>query len=151
MTRYLVCMFFVVTAGSAATEPGGKVRCVGGTLAAFKSGLKGTVRTADQDAFVFVTPTSTLRIPYAKIDTIEYGQEVSRRVLLSWVISPLFLLLKARAHFITLGFTDETGKHQAIVLRVDKRLIRSELSALEARTGRMVEYQDGEARKFHRG
>ena len=72
MTRFLVCMFFVVTAGSAATEPGGKVRCVGGTLAAFKSGLKGTVRTADQDAFVFVTPTSTLRIPYAKIDTIDY-------------------------------------------------------------------------------
>ena len=82
---------------------------------------------------------------------IEYGQEVSRRVVLAWVISPIFLLLKARAHFVTLGFTDETGKHQAIVLRVDKHLIRSELAALEARTGHTVQYQDAEARKFRHG
>lgn len=144
-------MFLLVTVGLAATEPGGRARCVGGTLATFQSGLKGTVRTADQNAFVFVTATSTLRIPYERIDLIEYGQDVGRRVVLAWVISPIFLLLKARAHFVTLGFTDETGKHQAIVLRVDKRLIRSALAVLEARTGRTVQYQDAEARKFRRG
>jgi hypothetical protein len=119
-------------------------------LRGLPSGLTGTVRTADPDAFVFVTQSSTLRIPYQRINSIEYGQEVSRRVVLAFVLSPLFLLAKARAHFVTLDFTDESGTRQTILLRVDKRLIRSELATLETKTGRQVEYQDSEARKFRR-
>ena len=94
-----------------------------------------------------MTSSTTLRIPYSKINLIEYGQDVSRRVALAWAVSPIFLLSKAHKHFITSGYTDDEGKQQAIVLRVDKHLVRSALATLEARTGRAVSYQDENARK----
>jgi hypothetical protein len=59
----------------------------------------------------------------------------------------VLLLSKSRKHFVTLGFVDSEGIQQALVLRVDKGDIRSMLASLEARSGRRVEYQDGEARK----
>ena len=151
MTRNLVLLSLLLAVVATAAQPGGQARCVGGTLAAFQTGLKGTVQTADQNAFVFVTNSSTLRIPYQKINSVEYGQEVSRRVVLAWVVSPLFLLMKARAHFVTLNFTDDNGRQQALVLRVDKHLIRPALATLEARTGRAVQYHDADARKFYHG
>jgi hypothetical protein len=63
----------------------------------------------------------------------------------------MFMLAKTRKHFLTIGYTDEEGRQQAIVLRVDKNDIRSTLVSLEARTGLKIHYQDEEARKAGRG
>jgi hypothetical protein len=90
-------------------------------------------------------------IPYPKINTVEYGQSVSRRYAEAVLLSPIFLLAKSRKHFVTLGYVDTDGKQQALVFRVEKGDIRSVLAALEARTGRRVEYQDQEARKAGKG
>ena len=150
MIRSSGFLFLLSIVCAPAAQPGGQAIYVGGTLPAFTSGLKGTVQTAIPDAFVFATHTSTLRVPYEKITSVEYGQEANRRVLLAFAISPVFLLLKARGHFITLHFTGESGKHEVVVLRIDKRLIRAELATLEAKTGRAVEYQDADARRSRR-
>jgi hypothetical protein len=98
-----------------------------------------------------VAATTTARIPYRKINLIEYGQDVGRRYVLAVLVSPIFLLSKARAHYITLGYTDDTGRQQAIVLRVDKRSVKTTLAMLEARTGRAVRFRDEEARKALHG
>jgi hypothetical protein len=63
----------------------------------------------------------------------------------------MLLLSKKRRHFLTVGFRDEQDRQQAMVFRVDKEDIRALLAALEARTGRRVEFQDAEARKAGRG
>ena len=130
---------------------GGPAKCVGGTITSLHTGMNGQVLTTTPDAFVFVAPSGTVRIPYDKINLIEYGQEVQRRVMLAWMISPMFLLMKSRKHFLTLGFQDAEGHQQALVLRLDKRVVRSALAALEARSGRTVTFLDADARKFHRG
>ena len=132
-------------------HPGGSAKCVGGTLTSLHTGMNGQVLTSAPDAFVFVAPSGTVRIPYDKINLMEYGQEVSRRLVLAYVISPIFLLSKSRKHFLTLGFQDAEGHQQALVLRLDKRAVRSTLAALEARSGRTVTFLDADARKFHRG
>ena len=132
-------------------HPGGPARCVGGTITSLRTGMSGEVLTSTPNAFVFVASSGTVRIPYDRINLIEYGQEVQRRVMLAWMISPMFLLLKSRKHFLTLGFQDAEGHQQALVLRLDKRTVRSTLAALEARSGRTVTFLDAEARKFHRG
>lgn len=146
---------FLLVAACAAAQPAaqvaGKAKCVGGTLASPGPGVEGTVSTANHEGFVFTTKTSTLIIPYDRINLIEYGQEVGRRIVLAFLVSPAFLLMKARSHYLTLGFTDETGQQQALVLRVDKHLIRPALSALEARTGHSVQYTDQDARKARKG
>ncbi|MCL4488895.1 MAG: hypothetical protein M1570_12295 [Chloroflexi bacterium] len=150
MANRVVLVFALAAVAAVAGEPGGSARYLGGTVDSLHANAGGKVLTADHDSFIFVSQNATVRIPYARIDTIEYGQDVGRRVVLAWVISPMFLLLKARKHFITLGYRDESDKHQAMVLRVDKNFVRSALATLEARTGRSVTYQDEEARKFRR-
>jgi hypothetical protein len=141
----------LAAAQAAAGELGGRAQIVGGTVTGVAASVTGKVRTTDADAFVFATSSTTLRIPYSKINLVEYGQDVSRRIVLAWVVSPIFLLSKAHKHFITIGYSDDEGKQQAIVLRVDKHLVRSALATLEARTGRAVSYQDENARKFRKG
>ena len=90
-------------------------------------------------------------MPYRRIETLEYGQHVSRRYAAAVLISPLLLLSKSRKHFVTIGFVDERGNRQALVLQVNKGDVRSVLAGLEARTGRRIEYQDDEARKSGKG
>ena len=88
-----------------------------------------------------------MRVAYDRVNLVEYGQQVDRRLALALVISPVFLLSKSRKHFLTIGYSGEDGKQQAMVFRVDKNSIRPTLVSLEARTGQKVQYQDEQARK----
>lgn len=143
---------FVLGAGMlAAGESGGRAEYVGGTAKAFSGKTSGVIVTTDDRVFVFRSKSATVQIPYEKINLLEYGQQVSRRYALGVVVSPVLLLSKRRKHFLTVGYRDEEDRQQAMVFQVDKNDVRSVLAALEARTGRRVEYQDEEARKAGRG
>ena len=100
---------------------------------------------------VFATKKASIGVPYERINLLEYGQNASRRIVLAAIVSPLFLLSKSRKHFLTIGYQDERGKQQALVLRVDKGQVRAILVSLEARTGLRVEFQDIEAKKAGKG
>lgn len=120
---------------------------IGGTTASLRAGESGRIELSDERYFAFYSGKSQLRVPYAKVNLLEYGQQVDRRLALAVVVSPMFLLSKSRRHFLTVGYADERGTQQAMVFRVDKNSIRAALVALEARTGLNVQYQDQEARK----
>jgi hypothetical protein len=124
-----------------------RVEYVGGTLAHIAGGAQGAIELTDERYFGFYAGKLQLRIPYDRINLVEYGQQVDRRLALAIVISPVFLLSKSRKHFLTIGYADEGGQQQALVFRVDKNGIRATLVGLEARTGKRVQYQDQEARK----
>ena len=128
-----------------------RVEYVGGTSAQFPAGADGRLEVGDDHYFAFYSKRSQVRVPYDRIDLLEYGQQVDRRVALAVVISPLLLLSKKRKHFLTVGYTDDQGKQQALVFQVDKSIIRATLVSLEARTGLKVQYQDEEARKAGKG
>jgi hypothetical protein len=141
-----------------AGEPGGKARYVGGTVAALANRPKGELLTTDTDYFEFRTGGGTFRLPYQQINLLEYGQKVGRRFLLAAAVTPLcvplgaiLLLSKKRSHFLTVGYSDEDGRQQALVFEVNKGGIRVVLATLEARTGIKVTYQDDEARKAGKG
>ena len=124
---------------------------VGGTASTLASGNTGSIDASDQRYLAFYTKRGQVRVAYERVNLLEYGQKVDRRLLAAVVISPMFLLSKSRKHFLTIGYTDEDGKQQALVFRVDKGSIRSALVSLEARTGLKVQYQDEEARKAGKG
>ncbi len=134
-----------------AGPPGSRVEYVGGTIVQIPQGCSGRAQTVDEQFFVFYSKGASWRVPYESIDLLEYGQKVDRRYLAAVIISPLFLLSRKRSHFLTIGYTDESGKHQALIFRVNKDDIRGALVTLEARTGRRVEFQDEEARKAGKG
>ena len=141
----------ILVSALAAAEPGVKAQFVGGTLSGIAAKTNCRLDITKADTLLFSYGTSQLKIDYRKVNTLEYGQNVSRRYAAAVLISPILLLSKSRKHFITLGYTDEEGKQQALVLRVEKGDIRSVLAGLEARTGRRTEYQDDEARKAGKG
>jgi hypothetical protein len=124
-----------------------QVEYIGGTNPQVKAGTAGRIELTDDHYFAFYARKDQMRVRYDRINLMEYGQQVDRRLALAMVISPIFLLSKSRKHFLTIGFTDESGAQQAFVFRVDKNSIRTALVVLEARTGRKIEYQDTEARK----
>lgn len=124
---------------------------LGGTVGEIRSGSEGRAITSDPEAFVFITKKVTIRVRYERINLIEYGQKVDRRLAEAILISPLMILSKKRQHFVTVGFEAEDGRQQAMLFKVDKEAIRTILVSLEARTGRKVTYQDEEARKAGKG
>ena len=130
-----------------AAETGVRAQFVGGTLPELKVKSKARLDLTGADALVFTVAGSDVRIPYSRINTLEYGQKVSRRYAAAILVSPVLLLSKSHQHFVTVGYRDGEGRQQAIVFRVEKGDIRSVLASLEARSGRRIEYQDDDARK----
>jgi hypothetical protein len=128
-----------------------KAQYIGGTVSSIRDGSEGTTSTKDEKVYTFTFGGGELKIPYDRVDSLEYGQKAGRRVGLALTISPWMLLSKKRKHFLTISWKDESDKQQAAVLELGKDIIRTELATLEARTGRKIEYQDDEARKSGRG
>lgn len=146
-------LVFCLLAGPAVypANIGSRADYVGGTISQIPEGCSGMVAAVDPQFFVFSAHKARWRVPYDKINLIEYGQKTDRRYLAAVLVSPLFLLAKKREHFLTVGYVDEEGHQQAMVFRVSKGDIRTMLVSLEARTGRRVEFQDDEARKAGKG
>jgi hypothetical protein len=141
----------LTAAATPGRDRGGRAEFIGGTVEDLTAGVNGAMFTTHRTMFHFATRRTTLAIPYTRINLIEYGQKVDRRYIAAVVISPLFLLSKARKHFLTLGYLDELGDQQALVFQVDKSDVRVVLASLEARTGIKVTFQDEEARKAGKG
>jgi hypothetical protein len=151
LSSWLVASGLVLSLTLAAAEPGVRAQLIGGTLPGASSKSNARLDLTGPDTLIVHGSKADLRIEYRKINTVEYGQNVSRRYAAAILVSPLLLLSKSRKHFVTVGYTDSDGKQQAVVFRFDKGDIRSVLASLEARTGRRIEYQDDEARKSGKG
>ncbi|MFN7545337.1 MAG: hypothetical protein ACK5TN_21370 [Acidobacteriota bacterium] len=123
---------------------------IGGTISSFKVGDDGQLNLTSAEQMTYGSRQYSLAIPYPMVRSIEYGQKVDRRYLEAFLISPLFLLSKKRAHYLTIHFRDNKGLDQAIVLRLSRSAVRPMLASLEARTGLKVKVQDDEARKAYR-
>ncbi len=134
-----------------AGHPGSHAEYIGGTRPDIPERNDGSIQMTDKTFFIFASKKTEVRIPYERINLLEYGQKVDRRYLAAVVINPIFLFAKKREHFLTLGFQDDDGQQQAMVFRVDKNDIRLTLVALEARTGQQVRFQDEDARLAGKG
>jgi hypothetical protein len=143
----LLLLSFSLEAG----DGGSRVRYIGGTVAGIASKSQLRLDVSDGSHLTLLVRDSKITIAYKDVNTLEYGMRVNRRYMEAALISPVFLAAKRRTHFLTIGYADESGAQQAVVLEVGKSEIRPLLVSLEARTGRMVEYQDEEARKAGKG
>jgi hypothetical protein len=148
--KFYVCLLALPLALGAG-EAGVKAQYIGGTVAGIAAKSTARLDLTGAEALRFRCGAADLAIDYRKVNTIEYGQNVSRRYAEAILISPLLLLSKSRKHFVTIGWVDPDGRQQALVFRVGKGDIRMVLASLEARTGRRVEFQDEEARKAGKG
>ena len=144
-------LVLLVCAAAFAGDSGNHVAYVGGTISALPTKTDGFLNTRGEDLFLFQTKGVTVQVPYDKINVLEYGQRVGRRYAEAVLLSPVFLLSKTRKHYLTVEFTDDRGKQQAMVFLVGKNDVRSLLVILEAKSGRRIEYQDDDARRSGKG
>jgi hypothetical protein len=124
---------------------------LGGTRGDIPANNNGEIRVSDDTYLIFVSKHTLVKIPYERINMLEYGQKVDRQFIAALIISPLFMLEKKREHFLTVGFQDDNGRQQAMMFRINKDDVRLALVSLEARTGQKVEFQDDEARIAGKG
>lgn len=134
-----------------AGDAGERVHYMGGTISALPTKTEGFINTKGEEIFLFQSKGVTVQIPYDKINVLEYGQRVGRRYVEAVLLSPVFLLAKTRKHYLTVEFTDDQGRQQAMVFLVGKNDVRSLLVILEAKSGRRIEYQDDDARRSGKG
>lgn len=104
------------------------------------------MRVTKLEEFIFYYGSGQLRVRYESINALEYGQKAGRRLGLAIALSPVFLPSKKRKHFLTINFVDSGERQQVAVFELGKKVVRTTLAGLEARTGLRIEYQDEEAR-----
>ena len=119
----------------------------GGTLTVPKPSTKGELHVTEPNEFLFDYGAGQLRVPYDRINILEYGQKAGRRLGLAIVLSPAFLLSRKRKHYLTINYIDSDEGQQVAVFELGKKIVRTTLAGLEARTGLRVKYQDEESRK----
>lgn len=128
-----------------------KAMYVGGTMTTkVKENTEGVLNTSDEAKLVFIPDKGKgepAELPYAQIETYEYGQRASHRIKTALFLSPWTLFSKKRRHYYSLMWKDEAGKDQGIVLEVGKDLVRPLAMVLKVRTGKDITFQDEEARK----
>jgi hypothetical protein len=147
----LVLLLFSAVGLKGAGHAGSRAEYVGGTRPDLPANNSGQIEVSDRVYFVFTSKHTHVRIPFERINLLEYGQKVDRRYITAVLISPLFMLAKKRDHFLTDGFQADDGAQEAMVFKVDKNDIRLALVTLEARTGQAIQYQDDEARLAGKG
>ncbi len=130
-----------------AGAPSKKAVYRGGTLETLEPSTTGVLLTTGREALVFGWDSGELQVLYADVNSLEYGQKAGRRLGLAMTLSPLFLLSKKRRHYLTIGFLDSDGRQQAVVFELGKKIVRTSLAGIEARTGLRVEYETEEARR----
>jgi hypothetical protein len=140
-----------------------KAAYAGGTIAGLDATggpIRGRIDTSDPDRLVFVADEHPLanvplRVEYAAIHHVEFGQQVRRRVPAAVGAAVLLgpkglvaLRSKHRMHYLTVAYRDGLGANQVVVLELGKSIVRETLGVIEASSGKPVEYQDEEARKW---
>jgi hypothetical protein len=136
----------VISPALLAGTPRKKAVYRGGTLTVPDRSTKGEVRVTKLEEFIFYYGSGQLRVRYESINALEYGQKAGRRLGLAIALSPVFLPSKKRKHFLTINFVDSGERQQVAVFDLGKKVVRTTLAGLEARTGLRIEYQDEEAR-----
>jgi len=151
----ILILSFLWTPLAEAAVRGKSVRYVGGTLSVFKDAVNGTWDMAQSEVvFVAEKGGGKVSIPYAKIETLEYGQKAGRRLgaaVTGGAVNPVFLLFlfsKKRKHFLSISYEDEDGKKQGAVFELAKGIVKDSLTTLESKSGKKVEYESDEAKKY---
>lgn len=143
-------LFCLCASLAPAAHSGSRVEYLGGTRPDIPANRNGEIRVTDETYLVFLTKHTRVKIPYSRINMLEYGQKVNPRYVAA-LISPVFMLAKKREHFLTIGFQNDNGHEDAMIFRINKEDVRLTLVTLEARTGQEVRFQDEDARIAGKG
>ncbi len=133
MKRLLaICLLLAMTVPVGAVEDG-QVMYTGGTVPALQAGVLGRLDTTSETALSFEYAGSKLAIPYAKIDSYKYYEQVARHLGVLPAIAVGMVKRRQQRHFFQIGYRDESNLSQVAVFEVSKQMPQTLLAVLLAR------------------
>src|SRR2546427_11334508 len=98
--RNLVLLSTIVYCSLFAGSKGSRAEYAGGTILQIPDGCSGSIQAVDAQYFVFYSKKARWRVPYEKINLLEYGQKVARRFIGAGPLSALLAVRKKRQPFL---------------------------------------------------
>lgn len=111
----------------------GQVAYVGGTVPVLKEGVVGRLDMVSETSLRFEYSGTALAIPYAKIESFEYSQEVAHHLGVLPAVAIGLLKRRERKHFFRITFRDESHLSQVIIFEVSKQMPPTLLAVLRTR------------------
>ena len=127
-----VCLFFILTLPGLAVDDG-SVMYVGGTVASLKQGERCKLDTKSQTELSFVSSSGKALVPFAKIDSYGYSEEVAHHLGVLPAIAIGLVKKRQRKHFLRLAYHDENDAPQVAVFEVPKTMPLTLLAILHER------------------
>ncbi|HET8921359.1 MAG TPA: hypothetical protein VFN26_00035 [Candidatus Acidoferrum sp.] len=128
----VTCLLLAIVLPAGAVE-GGTVMYVGGTVASLKEGALGRLDITSQTEVAFESSGSKLAIPFARIDSYEYSQQVAHHLGVLPAIGVGLLKKRQRKHFLRIAYYDESNAPQVAIFEVPKKMPRTLLAILQLR------------------
>jgi len=127
-----ICLLLAMAVPAGAVEDG-QVMYMGGTVPALQAGVLGRLDTTSETALSFEYAGSKLAIPYAKIDSYKYYEQVARHLGVLPAIAVGMVKRRQQRHFFQIGYRDESNLNQVAVFEVSKQMPQTLLAVLLAR------------------
>ena len=152
---FLTQTLFAAVGSDKAAYYGGSVSIFAGA----KDPIQGELNVVNEEFLILTAEKKPfkgmeLKIPYKRIEDLEYGQKAGRRVgatigytVLLGPLGLLTLFSKKRNHYLTVSWKDEKDQEQVAVIELGKNIVRTTLPVVKARSGKDITYQDEEAKK----
>jgi hypothetical protein len=128
----VICLLLVVAVPAGAVE-NGQVMYTGGTVPALQAGVLGRLDITSDTALSFEYSGSKLAIPYARIDSYKYYEQVARHLGVLPAIAVGMVKRRQQRHFFQIGYRDESNLSQVAVFEVSKQMPQTLLAVLLAR------------------
>lgn len=101
-------------------------------MAALKEGAIGRLDTTSLSALRFESAGGKLEIPFGRIDSYHYSQEVAHHLGVLPAIAVGLIRKRQQKHFVRLAFHDDSNAPQVVVFEIPKQMPKTLLATLQA-------------------
>jgi hypothetical protein len=110
-----------------------QVQYIGGTIGTIAAGTVGKLDTVNEKELRFIAGASVISMPYAKIDSYQYTEEVAHHLGVLPTLAIVMIKYRQRRHYFRISYRDENDKPQSVVLEVAKEMPKAISAVLESR------------------
>ena len=119
MKRFAALVLLVIAALPAAADV--QVTYMGGTVTGLKEGTAVRLNTAEAAGMSLETAGSKVTIPYEKIESYKYSEEVARHLGVLPAIGVALVKKRQRRHYFRITYFDDAKNTQVVVFEVPKQ------------------------------
>jgi hypothetical protein len=146
VVAFLLCLALLAPGVCLALGPR-RAMYVGGTLSGIPDKVEGKSDITNVNALVFIGAKggTTVVVPWASIQELEYGRRIPERWKASKLKSVFGLLSRGKKHYVTITYKNAVGVDQAAVFEFGDEIVRPTVATLKTKSGKPLVCQGNEA------